>query len=88
MSATRCYCGATLLADGTCRYRCPPEARPSLLREQERARRLRTKKADSRGTGMFLTPKDVQQARDVVPAPQAKAWRRYWNRNPKAGSGR
>jgi hypothetical protein len=48
-----CYCDALLLADGTCRYKCPPEANPAYLRAKaKREREAREKaKVEARDVG-------------------------------------
>jgi hypothetical protein len=84
MSAPKCYCGEPLRPDGTCRYFCPPEANPKLLRALDVAVRKRQREAASTGRGTLLTAREMQQAADVIPEPQATAWHRYWARNGRA----
>jgi hypothetical protein len=59
-----CYCGASLLDDGTCRYKCAPEANPRYLREQRAKARAVDKQANMRGAS--LTDEERKKASDAV----------------------
>ena len=50
-----CYCGSRLLLDGSCRFRCDPEASPKALRAKATARKLAAKER-ARSERLNLTP--------------------------------
>lgn len=58
----RCYCGAELMVDGTCRWKCPAEAKPSNLRKQNALRRAN----ERRSTRINLTDEEKKRASDAV----------------------
>jgi hypothetical protein len=84
----RCYCGAGLLDDGTCRYRCPPEANPRHLRKQAGKRRANEKHATLRG--VKLTDEENRRASDAVSSidPTYKKQRITFGAVAKAGQRR
>ena len=84
MSATRCYCGELLRPDGSCRYGCPPEANPKLLRSQARALRDRSKAADQLKRGTQLTIDEVRAAAAKVATPGEAARVKHWTRYDRA----
>jgi len=59
-----CYCGAALLDDFTCRYKCAPEANPRHLREQRKKARSVDKQANLRGAS--LTDAEKKTASNAV----------------------
>ena len=79
-----CFCGVTLLSDGTCRYKCPPEANPRLLREQAKKRRENQRKADGRGEQLI----SYTEARAGIEKADPGYLERtsYWRKRAQAGA--
>jgi hypothetical protein len=57
-----CYCGYRYPEGGQCRYRCPPEANPKVLRAQARKCRLNEK----RPTRITLTDEEKKRVGDAI----------------------
>jgi protocatechuate 3,4-dioxygenase beta subunit len=64
MSKPKCYCGQELRPDGTCAYRCPPEARPAHLRAQASKRLANSRRERLTGRGSFPSADEMR----AVPA--------------------
>jgi len=58
----KCYCLSELLDDGTCRWKCPAEARPRLLRAQASKRRLNSE----RPTRITITGAEKKRMSDAL----------------------
>lgn len=67
---SRCYCTADLRPDGTCPYRCPPEANPRHLKRQARKRKANDALA-TRKSGDVTK----RESRAVPPIGQAPTFR-------------
>jgi hypothetical protein len=70
MSKPKCYCGQELRPDGTCVYRCPPEARPAHLRAQASKRLANSRRERLTGRGSFPSAdaelRQLREARDAA----------------------
>jgi hypothetical protein len=87
MSVPKCYCMEPLRPDGTCRYGCPPEANPKLLRAQELARRERERAAE-RALARGLTTDEVRHAAAKLATPAEARRVAFWTRNDFAARAR
>lgn len=61
-----CYCGSAFLADGTCRYKCDPAAKPSVLRAKANAERKARERARSAGERVGISQHRVAMSAAVA----------------------
>lgn len=83
--AAKCYCLAPLLADGTCRYKCPAEADPRLLRAQARQRKENDRRAAKERQLPTLAEMHAAIAR--AESPGARDMRKYWTKTRRRATG-